>query len=424
MAPKRLLLAPLLTCTLAACAAERVTTIDDTIIPGQLEVWSGGVVDLYSRAFVGRDTLPVVLFGAETLAVAPRDTFVVRVQLPDTVAGLLPLDVRLADGVARPAVAVTAHGFAGWRAGPDLAGLPQRTPDGAMLAVGDGGTVRVLPWAGTAESLTPQPLADTACTLTPGLSLVPGVVISSGRNGRAFTDPCRYYAWNTTGTASVVDSAPYGSAFSAAYLGPGRWLINTKHNTWAIVGGVTTDLGQLEEPDEFVADSAGRFLVPNLTADFAGVPVYATATASIAYRVAGQRGIGGVGFSRGGDTLFVAGAQMVVGGGPARLLALDARDGHVLREAPLEGFGGGYMVVEPERPWIYLVDGLRVLVVDRRTLAVVARMRPPEAAPALISWDDVLVPLLGPGNRLYVVDVHAWRDAPKPTGVYEFALLP
>jgi hypothetical protein len=304
-----------------------------------------------------------------------------------------------------------------------------------VLALDTVGTVLVNPEAGKAQPLLPPAAGQTPCTqtLTPGLSLVPQVTLGSVSRGSG----CRYYAWTSSGPgATVVDSAPFGDAFAVAYVGPGRWIIGAKHATYAVADTVVTDLGLLEEPDEFVTDVAERYLVPTLsqTNDSTGVPVFSTISSDIAYRIPGQPEIGGAGFSSNGDTLFVAGLQTVTYPSPARLLALDATTGQILQQAPYDGLGWSYMVVEPNRPWIYLVgDGripitgtpaIGIEVIDRRTLAVVAHMEVPASASQLIKFDDIVFPALGANNTLYLIDINGWRSSPGPTRIYEFDLLP
>jgi len=297
-----------------------------------------------------------------------------------------------------------------------------------VLALDTTGTVLLNAAAGIAQSLIPQSPQHTVCTttLTPGLALVPDVVLGAA----AFGGNCRYYAWSFAGSApAIVDSAPIGEGFAVAYVGPNRWIINTKHETWAMTDTSSTSLGYLEEPNEFVADPAGRYLVPTFssTSDTAGIPVYSTATSTIAYHIAGQTHIGGAGFSSDGDTLFVDGPD---------LLALDAATGRVLMQAPSEGFDWSYMILVPNSPWIYLVPDTPIdvpgsfsgvagfAVIDRRTLATVAHVEVPPATPEPFKFDDITFPALGTDNTLYVVDIHAWRDVPGPTRIYAFDLLP
>lgn len=428
----RTLLPAVLTVALVACNAYNITAVSNPVTSVATDVWAGGSVKLHSHAFTSSDSLPLVLLAGDTLPVSLADTFIVSVELPDTVSGPLVLSVLSAAASDTQTVTVNAHGFVRAYGGPKLAGLPQRTPDGFMLARGTGGTVLVNPAAGVAQPLVSRDGGGTGCgALTPGLSLVAGVVVSSGPD-------CKYYAWRFDSGPVAVDSAPATSAWALAYLGPNRWLMNSHHTTLTMTDTSWTELARLESPNEYVADPAGHFVVPAMVGgvDPEGSPVYSTSTSTIAYHIAGQGEVGGAGFSSDGDTLFVAGVHWVGGGGPVRFLVLDAATGKILREGPLDGYGGGYMIVEPNRPWIYTMSDGRipingstrgtvgVEVIDRRTLATVAHMEVPASAPQPFVWYDVLCPVLGANNKLYVVDVTAWDGAPEPTRIYEFDLLP
>jgi len=420
----RTLLPALLAVALAACNADTIASVPKPVSPVATDVWAGGFVKLHSETFTGPDSLPVVLLAGDTLPVSLTDTFTVSAELPDTVSGPLTLTVLTAAAADTQTVTVIAHGFVRAYPGPKLAGLPQRTPDGSMLALGTGGTLLVNPATGTAQLLAP---GDTSCTLTPGFSLVSGVAVSSVRIPPP-ADHCKYYAWRFDHGPIVVDSGIGGPSWTLAYLAPGRWIANsgvmtfaTTDSSWAILDGVF-------EPHEYVADAKGQYLVPSLMpfVDTSGVPVYSTATSAIAYHITAQGAIGGAGFSSDGDTLFLSAAS---------ILALDAATGKILMEGPRDAFGGGYMVVEPNRPWIYVmsagripIDGVATVgieVIDRRTLTIVAHMEVPPSAQQLIKFDDVVYPVLGTGNNtLYVVDVTAWDGPPEPTRIYEFDLLP
>ena len=319
----RTLLPALLAVALVACNADNITAVSHPATPVATDVWAGGFVKIHSQAYTSADSLPVVLLAGDTLPVSLTDTFTVSAALPDTVSGPLTLSVQSPTGTDTQTVAVTAHGFVREFPGPELTGgLPQRSLGGYVLALDTVGTVLVNPEAGKAQPLLPPAAGQTPCTqtLTPGLSLVPQVTLGSVSRGSG----CRYYAWTSSGPgATVVDSAPFGDAFAVAYVGPGRWIIGAKHATYAVADTVVTDLGLLEEPDEFVTDVAERYLVPTLsqTNDSTGVPVFSTISSDIAYRIPGQPEIGGAGFSSNGDTLFVAGLQTVTYPSPARLLA-------------------------------------------------------------------------------------------------------
>jgi hypothetical protein len=315
-----------------------------------------------------------------------------------------------------------------------MAGLPQRTPDGLMLANGVGGTVRVLPWIPAAEAVLAGQFLDERCSrLTPALSLVPGVVITTRPALTGVAPSCGYYAWDVTGaTPTLVDSIGLDRPWSMAYLGPDRWFVGGKQ-------GASLNLSPLltltQEPDEFVVNPAGGLIVPNLAFDRQDIPVFSTATASVAYRITGRQWSMGAGFSPGGDTLFLAARDT----GSARttvMLAVDPLNGQVLKSAPLDTYAGGYLVVPPAGRWMYLTGSGRypvqspnrvatvaIQVIDRQTLAVVGHLQVPLG---VVQPDvfDIMVPMLGTNNRLFVVAVHAWDGPPLPTLLYEFGLAP
>ncbi|HKI95019.1 MAG TPA: hypothetical protein VJ992_06985 [Gemmatimonadales bacterium] len=422
----RTLLPALLAVALAACNADNITAVSHPATAVATDVWAGGFVTIHSQAFTSADSLPVVLLAGDTLPVSLTDTFTVSAELPDTVSGPLTLTVLTAAARDTQNIAVTAHGFVRAYPGPKLAGLPQRTPDGNMLALGTTGTVLVNAQDGVATPLGPDTAAYTGCMLTPGFSLASGVVVGPLQRGGS---DCAYYAWRYVGGAPVVvDSGVAGRLWALAYLGPGRWIIGGKYYTYAKTDSSLQQLDAPIELNEYVADAAGRYLVPSLLpfADSKDVPVYSTATSSVAYYISGAGNFGGAGFSSDGDTLFVQRDSF---------LALDAATGKTLTEGPHDAYGG-YMVVEPNRPWIYVIGSGRIPingattwtvgvgVIDRRTMTVVGHLEVPASAPQPIVFYDVLCPVLGPNNKLYVVDVTAWDGPPEPTRIYGFDLLP
>ena len=395
-------------------------------------------MDLTSAAFTGADSLPRFLLGDSLLSASRLESLSVRVALPET-TGTVTLRVVFHNGRAQPAVTVTVGGrLARWFEGAHLSGIPVRVPGTTrLLGNGEHGLVWFDVLTGAASPALPDSAHEPICGYSPGLSLVPGVVIGSRHpNPPPTYDACRTYAWQVAPTLAVVDSVPTYGAWALTYTGPGRWIVGQKHYTYACDSLACTNLGHLEQPEEFVVSPDGSRLFPELASvasDDAGTPVYDATHGTIAYRLSRLATLNGVGFSENGDTAFV------IGIGPASTydtlyaFAIDPLTGAVFREGRLPYGYPELIAVDQNRPWLYMVDddgsGIRAApvlrVIDRRTLRQVAVLRGPAGTPG-INTANTMFPVISLGERrLYVVGTPNWSGpATSPSDVFVFELLP
>ncbi len=141
-------------------------------------------------------------------------------------------------------------------------------------------------------------------------------------------------------------------------------------------------------------------------------------------------------FTPGGDTLLVAGDSA----NEPVLLAIAAGSGAVLARAQLSGgqfLGGRAVAVDPVRPWLYVgwqgahgnpfsVDSFYVDVYDRRSLALVATLRPPttviQGLPASQYFNDWVFVMDAAQRHLYLTA--NVTNAGVPSWVYEYDLMP
>lgn len=112
------------------------------------------------------------------------------------------------------------------------------------------------------------------------------------------------------------------------------------------------------------------------------LPVLDAKAATVAYQVAGMQVVPGADFSGDGELLAIAGGGWP--SGPFRVLMLRAGDGTVLQERPLDG-RPFTLTLDPALPLVYvgIVEAGRpvVLVLDRETLALRARLVVPDTVP-------------------------------------------
>lgn len=402
--------------------------MDAPVTPVLSAVWSGGTADLYSAAFVGADTVPQVLLGPHALSAVRLDTFLVRVTLPDT-TGVLDLTVHFADGRERPAGQVHAYGYSDSYLGPDMGGNAIPTADGThILSNGDSGLFEFDPRTRTGIYALPLAKHDPTCALAPALSLVPGAVVGVGTG-------CRYRVYDLASPHNLIDTTfAAGQNHSAAYVGPGRIIVNTSCCTIGYNGASQTTLERLSETAQFIPSPAGNRLFPvDGSANVDAVPVYNPLTFTVAYMLPGVYDINGVAFSKTGDTAFI---RAKTHSPPYYLFRLiEPNTGTTLAETALATGGGErHLVAEPDRPWLYLPGTCGtapsvvacVTVVDRRSLQVVAVLRAPGSSVA-VDFQLSLVPVLSLNERrLYLVNVRGWRPpfSAVASPVYVFDLLP
>jgi len=371
----------------AGCSADRITTAEAPHVTFDAGAWSGGTLVLRSTAFRGADAAPTVTVGDDTLGMRPFGSDSVLVQLPDT-NGWVQLWVHLSDGGGGPIGEVRVHGFAemirypiGWF-GPVLPWLGE-----TGIGYANGRLSRLYLRTGYTVPLLPDSGADHLwCLDGPMPSVVPGMAVvshySGGRCGPLIALPL-------AGGTAVPDTGPTPPAGGkldfgpALHLGPGRWLADLGDGLRFFTGSpsagfvASSALVQSSDygiPTGFAVSPRGdRVIVFPIWAS-AGVRVLDPTTLGVAFTLTGAPFVGGAAFSEDGDTLFVVAVRGH--SDQLALLMVDAISGAVLAHTDLHLQTRDAFAVTPDptRPLLY-VAGSTVEVLDRNTLAPVARLR-------------------------------------------------
>jgi hypothetical protein len=139
-------------------------------------------------------------------------------------------------------------------------------------------------------------------------------------------------------------------------------------------------------------------------------------------------------FSPDGDTLFVAWRDRTPSERGSRFRAVAGQDGALLDTIALKPFVDtdehhrvSYIAADPSRSWLYISvyvsrSSLKLIVVDRRDLAVVGVATVPTTAPLPDYQPDELV-LVVAEEAVYLIPVSAWREE-TPMIRYRFDVLP
>ncbi len=404
---------------ITACGSDVTTPpVNPVVTLSATSAWSGDTIALASSAFVGADSVPLVLAGADTLVVH-RVGDSVFVVLPDT-NGVLSLDVRLRAG-GHSAKDVHVFGWDSAFAAPDIgsptgAGIPW--PAGGptkALGIVHGRLVIVDYANGTAEPAAPDTglgdYTNSKCGVyqAPMPSLAdPGLVaVPLG------CDPWVAIPFN--GSGSAADSAPpYASSGLSfwVHLDRGKWLqIGDVQYVWSWNGSSfdwgTGVWGGRDANGVTISPRRDR-IVPEYVSG--GSAVFGR-DGSVAFWASGSTG--GAAFSPGGDTLF----RTVHGSFPYYLVAYDATSGAALNQGEIPTWRMG-VAVDSARPYVYLSGGGNVFVYDRVTLRQVAVLRS-HASVSGPSADLYVDPV---GRHLYVVPNRL--STSDPSMVYRFDLEP
>ncbi len=383
----KVLIAGLLLATVA-CHADRALIEEGSVaaVPGNY--WSGNEAPLVSSNFRGADALPLITFGAETLAVRAGGTDTVFVTLP-VASGTLSLQVAFHDGSVVH-VPISVYGFRRtFLSVPlDEDGFPWPADRPTITAI-RGGALRLFDvTTNNLRSLNPDWVAFRCGN---------DVATPSAADARLLVVPlaCGWYAATpqsggaTPDTIDVRGIARVNAIWYMIHLRPGAWLAMAKETLIAVTR--TVGAPALGASIEGCGEAYGFAVSPRgdrvamkycrggaVTAFY---PVIATATSGVAFRLP-LVGTGGAGFSPDGDTLFVTGDTIVLGvSAVSVLLAVDAASGAILRRVAAPASGSLMdVVVDPSRPFLYLTQGNAVYVYDRATLTQVAILRAPGAS--------------------------------------------
>jgi hypothetical protein len=417
---------------LAACSADRVTTVDP-VLDVAAEAWSGDTLAIHSTAFTGADTTPLVTVGADTLPAWRGGPDTALVLLPDT-GGTIHLAVRLHRGGVAFAD-VTVHGLVSAAPGPltgDMAPYPWPA-DGqpTALAVQQGHLVLANYLTNSYRALTSDTdLWNPSCL---GRFPVPFPSASDPSLVGVAHGCGPLEAVPVAAGAPAADTGPPTSGWTALHLSRGHWLVAIKNR--GLLFEARQPDGSFADTDTLVGDGLTMSYVvsPDRTRVIpshhcCALVAIDPAVPSVAFTVTGVGHTGGAAFSEGGDTLF---AVVRDSANTPALLAVDAASGARLRSVPV-GYWDLGVVVDPGRPWLYLVgvEGgftqgqLAVYVYDRASFTRIATVRVPAAALPpnnSAALAGVYVPILDPVRRQLYLTNNSFVD---PEFVFHFDLFP
>jgi hypothetical protein len=346
--------------------------------------WSGGEVQLTSGAFSGAG-LPVLVAGAETLAVRRISDSVVAAVVPLGSTGAVALSL-VQGGHTFPLDPIQRVGFSGgstvspgfygelvvtWSGGTPIivgAGDPGGQARGPVQSL-DVGTMAITPYAGIfgAEYYGVSP------TFRPN-----EFVVSDSVNHAS--------VWRLWPTPALVDSAPlvYAQLRHLARLSDSVWLRTGAHNSNSYVGttGVFSGFGLSTESvwSVFISPT-GALATTAVASGQPGVQVFDAHTGDTLYTLGtGFRHSQWAAFSPdGADIYFLGGLQS---GSVDSLIRVTGTTGQLLAGTGVSN--GINVATDPVKPLVYvesLADSTpTILVLDAATLALVGKLPAPAVA--------------------------------------------
>lgn len=407
---------PLLASLLLLVAACSSDITNPVVTEPSASAWSGSSFALLSASFHGIDSLPLVMVGAETLAVR-RSADSVLATLPDT-NGTITLTVRLHGG-GQATADVHVYGFRGTSTGPAFDNgwgirWSFRGPtmllgivNGRLISfdVATGSTIAASNDTGLSGSS--WPLA-TPSLLDTGLVAVP---TGSGKP---------WIAAAFHGASAVSDTGPgVGVVGWYVHLARGLWLVQGEWQWTATATGSgfvngATVLGCRQPLNIAVSPRRDRLVFEYCRAVGPdSTPVFDGLTGAVAFRAG--RGSGGATFSPGGDTLFLT-TNPAYGSDTLRIL--NATTGAPFAMIAIPSGAAGGIVLDPAHPLLYLSQGQDVFVYDRATLQLVATLRGRPLAGSQFDTDLFIDPA---ARRLYAVGK---ATGVAPAQINQFDLMP
>jgi hypothetical protein len=410
------------------CAAALTLACGDATTPDQSPVfsispaiqWSRGVITVSSSAFEGVSA-PVLVAGAETLAVSPVDDSTVTATLPLGSSG--PLALELVRGSERLAVGTVQR--VGFNARNDIA------PGffAGLVSSDAGGSPVVLGFHGVHNSVQTLDLRTGDVTevsrvrpvgvygLSP--SFRPGFfVVEDSANGRILTrlDPLPLLQ-----DTSFHQPQPQASRHQAL-LHPGIQLLTSATAIW------TADSTQLvtfiqASPYAVLLSPDASIATVSASGVLTGTPVYDGTTGDTLYTLGpGRRNCQWAAFSPDGATIYFLVGPLFR---PDSILAVTARTGRVQQAVRLPDGVASHVIADPVQPLLYvefLMDSLpQVLVYQTSDLQLVGQM---EASPP--AWTvgglDGTMAIDRARNLLYLVWSHSGNAPMSP--VWTFDLVP
>jgi hypothetical protein len=419
-------------------AAASAVACDGTIAPETFpvrvtvtEAWSGAEVPIVSRGFGATWLLPSVWLDDVALAVRRLDDTTVAATLP-VASGSHTLTVRSL--YTEPTTApITVYGYAGADAAyPDIIAdvlVWPRTGHASVLGVSQLGLTLIDLDAKTVTVFDSifDPARCWDVLRGPGVTLHDSVFVVLPVGGGASL-------WHLGAEASSARRLDFDVFRQVMQLGPDTWL-RSGHHSIAVISRADSS-SPYQSPVTFSAEETeGVHLSPRkdratiqIDKAWGGVPVFDVPSGAVAYRITTQEVAAGIDFSTDGELLAVVGGTTWFESPTGRVLLLRASDGEILQDTTLD-LQVFTVAIDPVRPWIYvgaaepdgsLLGGAHpvVLVLDRRTFAVIATLHVPPDAPTCDTGCYKGVIALSDDPVLYV----AWGWQPPHTIAWRFTL--
>lgn len=381
--------------------------------------WSGGTVRLSAARFGELAHLPVIVAGAETLAVSAVADTIVEVRLPRRPAG--PVELAFLDG--KHTVDIGTVQLAGY------VGLAWYAPgfDFGVLVLADRAGLPVVVGNGTTGLTAFYPTLQRADSFT-GLR-APAAYYGVGPSYLGD----RFVLRDSTNTVGVWSLWPAPARLGdwpvqfvtrqAALLAPSIFLSNLSHVTTTLDTTAATTFGPFAIEDSWgmAFSPRGDRLILRSVVSHAGVPVLDPRTGDTTYSLSANTDVAAAAFSPDGAELFVTSY-----GATATLRRYDATTGQAgLAVALPDSAFVSNMALDAASRRLYVATIWRclprVLVFDPATLTLAGDAAVPASVTGLpcanSTWEGQLVVHDAP-DRVWVV----WNGDPFP--VFEFDVAP
>jgi hypothetical protein len=347
--------------------------------------WSGGEVQLTSEAFAGSG-LPLLLVGAETLAVRRLSDSVVAAVVPLGSSGVVQIDLKRSH-TRLPVGAVTRVGFRGTTSvAPSFYGGIVVSHNGSTpMAVGEAIT--------TVSGGRPVQVLDLSSMLLTTYPLIHGaefygVSPTSRPNEFVVLDSMGLpYVWQLWPTPALIDSPPKQVASSPIRqlprLSDSVWVRTGSHSStsWRGLDSATAVRSlQIESPWTIYISPRGDLATFAVSLAAAGVPVFNTVTGDTVYTLGpGFRFAQAAAFSSDGALIFFLGGVI---NDPAAdsLIVVRASTGEVLAGTKLPAGTGFNLAADPSEPLLYvetLIGGRPTILVYAQNLALLGQLPAP-----------------------------------------------
>lgn len=421
----------------AACAcADNSSPVEPTppaftITP--LTQWSGGEIQVTSAAFSGT-TLPILLAGAETLAVARISDSVVSATVPLGSSGTVAIEMAL--GKKRyPAGEVTRVGFRNTNSANPLFGTELMLSYDGLTPIVVGGTM-----VGTAyPPVQTLNLGTMEVTGYPGISVVSPYGISPTFNPNEFVvldSSFKPSVWRLWPTPEFIDTLKYGYRTNLnrqlARLSDSVWINTSHHQTGTALegsSGLTTVTSlAMESPWVIVISPRGDRATLSLSSSAFGIPVYNALTGDTAFSLGPQfrTSYGGAGFSPDGERIYFLGGSVGSSFGDS-LLSVRAATGEVLAAGKVPPIGLPFkFATDPVKDLEYvevLEGGRPTILIYDQNLKLLGRL-PVPVNPATPTCGETCIQGVIAADRDHNMLHVVWNGAGTSNFIWTYDLLP